>query len=154
MYPLTLALHSLLRWVVLIAGIVAFARAVAGMRGRREWTPADSRAGQVFVGVLDLQFLLGIILYLFLSPITRVAFGDFGAAMANSVLRFWAVEHVFGMVAALALAHIGRTRVRKTSDAARRHKLAAIFFGLALAAMLATIPWPGTPSERPLLRGF
>jgi hypothetical protein len=154
MYPLTLALHSLLRWVVLVAGIVAFGRAVAGMRGRRPWTSVDVRAGQVFVGVLDLQFLLGLALYFFLSPITRVAFGDFGAAMGNSMLRFWAVEHILGMVVAVALAHIGRTRVRKASDAARRHKLAAIFFGLALVAMLATIPWPGMPAERPLLRGF
>jgi hypothetical protein len=36
----------------------------------------------------------------------------------------------------------------------RRHKLAAIFFGLALVAILATIPWPGMPAGRPLFRGF
>jgi hypothetical protein len=154
MYVVTLALHSLLRWVVLAAGIVAFVRAVAGMRGRRAWTPADNRAGQVFVGMLDLQLLLGILLYLFLSPITSVAFRDFGAAMSNSGLRYWAVEHLAGMVISVALAHVGRARVQKAIEPARRHKLAAIFFGLALAVMLASIPWPGTASSRPLFRGF
>ena len=35
--------------------------------------------------------LLGLILYFALSPITRAALQDFGAAMASSGLRFWAV---------------------------------------------------------------
>ena len=154
MYPLMLVVHSLLRWVVLGAGVVAFGRALAGMRARRAWTAGDDRAGQVFVGTLDLQLLIGLVLYFGLSPITRAAMQDFGAAMGNSMLRFWAVEHILGMVIAVALAHVGRVRVRKTTDPVRRHKLAAIFFGLALIAILATIPWPGMPAGRPLFRGF
>jgi hypothetical protein len=154
MYPLMLVVHSLLRWVVLAAGLVAFGRALAGMRARRPWTAGDDRAGQVFVGTLDLQLLIGLVLYFGLSPITRAAMQDFGAAMGNSMLRFWAVEHILGMVIAVALAHVGRMRVRKTTDPVRRHKLAAIFFGLALIAILATIPWPGMPAGRPLFRGF
>ena len=102
------------------------------------------------VGTLDLRFLIGLVLYFGLSPITRAAFQDFGGAMGNSMLRFWAVEHILGMVIAVALAHVGRVRVRKTTDAVRRHKVAAIFFGLALVAILATIPWPGMPAGRPL----
>lgn len=154
MYPLMLVVHSLLRWVVLAAGLVAFGRALAAMRGRRAWTAGDDRASQVFVGTLDLQLLIGLVLYFGLSPITRTAMQDFGAAMGNSMLRFWAVEHILGMVIAVALAHVGRVRVRKTTDPVRRHKLAAIFFGLALIAILATIPWPGMPAGRPLFRGF
>ena len=154
MYPLMLVVHSLLRWVVLAAGLVAFGRALAGMRARRAWTAGDDRAGQVFVGTLDLQLLIGLLLYFGLSPITRAAMQDFGAAMGNSMLRFWAVEHILGMVIAVALAHVGRVRVRKTTDPLRRHKLAAIFFGLALIAIFATIPWPGMPAGRPLFRGF
>jgi hypothetical protein len=154
MYPLMLVVHSLLRWVVLAAGLVAFGRALAGMRGRRAWTAGDDRAGQLFVGTLDLQFLIGIALYLVFSPITRAAFQDFGGAMGSPILRFWAVEHLFGMVIAVVLAHVGRVRVRKTTDPVRRHKLTAIFFGLALVAIFATIPWPGMPAGRPLFRGF
>jgi hypothetical protein len=146
-----LTLHSWLRWLVLLTGVVAFVRAAAGASDRKPWKPSDDRAGFWFVTALDAQFLLGLILYAFLSPITRAAFGDFGAAMKNSGLRFWAVEHVFGMLIGVALAHIGRVRARKT-DSLRRHKVAAIFFGLALAVILASIPWPGTPNGRPLLR--
>jgi hypothetical protein len=71
--------------------------------------------------------------------------------MKSSGLRFWAVEHVLGMVIGLVLVHVGRVRIRRV-DSLRRHRTAAIFFGLALLVMLASIPWPGTPTGRPLLR--
>lgn len=152
MYALTLALHSLLRWVVLAFGVLAVGRALMGVRGRRPWEPGDDRAGRWFILVLDVQMLLGLVLYLGLSPMTTLAFQDFGAAMGNAVLRFWAVEHLTGMLAALALAHVGRVRIRRNPDAVGRQRTAAIFFGLALVAVLVTIPWPGLPAARPLLR--
>jgi hypothetical protein len=52
----------------------------------------------------------------------------------------------------MVLAHVGRARVRRVSGDARKHKVAAIFFTLALLTILATIPWPGTVAGRPLLR--
>jgi len=148
-YLTTLTLHSWIRWVVILIGLLAFARAVRG-RGRA-WTAADDRVGFWFVMLLDLQVLIGLVLYVWLSPTTHEAFRDVGVAMKSSGLRFWAVEHGFGMLVGLALAHVGRVRIRK-ADASRRHKLAAIFFGLALVAILASIPWPGMPNGRPLLR--
>jgi hypothetical protein len=152
MYLLILALHSLLRWVVLAIGLVAVGRALAGTRAGGAWTRADDAAGRWFAIALDVQVLLGLALYLWLSPMTQIAFADFGAAMGNSGLRFWAVEHLFGMVVAVALAHIGRVRLRRAPDGPRRHRTAAIFFGLALVAIVATIPWPGMPAARPLFR--
>jgi hypothetical protein len=151
LYAVVLLVHSYLRWAVILAGLLAVGRAVSGASGRKPWTPADDRAGFWFVTALDLQMLLGILLYGFLSPFTRQAFGDFGGAMRDSVQRFWAVEHLAGMLIGLALVHVGRVRTRKT-DSLRRHKVAAIFFGLALAVILLSIPWPGTPAGRPLLR--
>jgi hypothetical protein len=150
MYPILLAVHSLLRWAVLAAGGAAVLRALGG---KRTWSAADDRAGLWFVVAMDLQFLLGLLLYAGVSPITRVAFADFGGAMANSMLRYWAVEHLFGMLIAIALVHIGRVRIRK-ADAARRRRLALIFYGLALVIILASIPWPGTSAARPLFRPF
>jgi hypothetical protein len=151
MYGTVLIIHSLLRWAVLLTGVFAAARGISGWRSRRPWTLPDERAGFWFLMTLDLQFLLGLLLYGVLSPITWAAFQDFGGAMRDSVARFWAVEHAFGMIAAIALAHIGRSRVHKTGNDGKRHKLAAIFFTLALILILASIPWPGLKHGRPLL---
>jgi hypothetical protein len=151
LYAVVLTVHSWLRWAVLLIGLIAFVRAAAGASRGSAWTAADDRTGFWFVTVLDLQMLLGLVLYVFLSPFTHAAFADFGAAMKNSGLRFWAVEHITGMIIGLVLVHVGRVRARKT-DSVRRHRVVAICFGLALVAIAVSIPWPGTPAGRPLLR--
>ena len=141
MYGIVLIVHSWLRWAVLAAGIAAVAR--GGAR--------DSSTGRWFTILLDVQMLIGLLLYFVLSPFTTAALGDFGGAMKNPQLRFFAVEHAFGMVIALALAHIGTAKIKKAA-AERRPKLAMIFYGLALVAILVSIPWPGMPAGRPLFR--
>jgi len=141
MYGITLLLHSWLRWLALIVGVAAVGNGFAGWFGRREWSAAGERWGRLFTLVLDIQLLLGLVLY-FVSPLVQTARGDFGAAMGDPALRFWSVEHVAMMVVALAVAHIGRAAIRKAPDAATKHRRAALLFGLALVIILAAIPWP------------
>jgi hypothetical protein len=149
MYSAALFIHSWIRWAVVLGGFYAVVRAALGTSRRSPWTPADDRAGFWFVTALNLQMIVGLILYFLLSPLTAAALHNFGGAMKDPILRFWAVEHVVGMIIGLALAHIGRARARKT-DSLRRHRVAAIFFGLALVVILASIPWPGSSHGRPL----
>jgi hypothetical protein len=151
-YGLALTLHSWIRWLVVITAALALLRAYAGWLGRRPWTPADDKAGRWFTIGMDVQLLLGLLLYVALSPFTTQALRDFGAAMREAPLRFWAVEHVFMMVVALALVHVGRVRVRRAATPVAKHRAAAIFFTLSLLAVLAGIPWPGSTNGRPLFR--
>ena len=141
MYGIALLVHSWLRWAVLAAGLVAVARGGSG----------NESAGRWFTRALDLQFTIGLLLYFVLSPVTGAALEDFGGAMKVQQLRFFAVEHVFGMLIGTALAHIGQGKVRK-APTHRKARTAAIFYGLALVAILASIPWPGLPAGRPLFR--
>jgi hypothetical protein len=141
LYSTFLIVHSWLRWLVLAAGFAAVARGGSG----------NGSAGRMFVILLDLQMLVGLLLYFWLSPLTVAALQDFGGAMRSPMLRYFAIEHVVGMIIAIALAHIGRARVRKAPEH-RRARTAAIFYGLALAAILISIPWPGLPVGRPLFR--
>ena len=69
MYPSALWLHSWLRWAVLLTGLVAWLRAVSGKTARRPWTPQDELWGLLLTTSVDLQFLVGLVLYV-LSPIT------------------------------------------------------------------------------------
>lgn len=150
MYLPVLVLHSLLRWLVLLAGLLALIRALTGIFGPRPWTPTDDRASRLFAITLDVQVVIGLVLYGVLSPITRGAFENLGAAMGNSTLRFWAVEHVLLMLIALALVHVGRARARRARHDSVRHRQAAIFFGIALVLVIVAIPWPWMPEARPL----
>jgi heme A synthase len=145
MYSAILLLHSVLRWAVIAAGLLAVVTAWRRASGGR---PASS--GLVFTILFDIQFLAGLALYFLLSPITRAALHDFGAAMSNDIQRFWAVEHPFGMIAALALAHIARAKLRNAGDV-RQYRRAATYFTLAVAIIILTTPWPFLPYGRPLL---
>jgi hypothetical protein len=154
MYSAFLGVHSYLRWVVIIAGLLVIARAIMGIAGRRVWSPGDTTGVKVFSIALDVQFLIGLLLYVWLSPFIRDAWADIGATMRNAPLRFFAVEHLIGMLIGLALAHVGKSKIAKAADAAQKHKLALIFFSLAMVVIMLSIPWPGMPGGRPLLRGF
>ena len=147
MLALALSVHSMLRWVVLIFGLLAVIRAWQGRLSRRPWTPADRKAGLAFSLALDVQFLIGLTLF-FTSPITRMGMQAPGAMMQSSVARFFTVEHPFIMLIAIGVLHMGRSRLRKSSTDAARHRTASIFFTVALLLLLAGIPWPFLPYGR------
>jgi len=152
MYSSALWLHSWLRWAVLVTGLVAWLRAVSGKTARRPWTPQDELWGLLLTISVDLQFVVGLVLYVFLSPITRLGLRNFGAAMQINVARFFTIEHLIGMIVGIALVHIARVKIRKAADPDRKHRLALVFYGIALVVMIISIPWPGLPVARPLFR--
>ena len=76
-----------------------------------------------------------------MSPLIRQGWGDFGAAMRDPALRKFVVEHPIMMIAFVALTHIGAGRVRKATSDSGRYQTATIFWGIALAIVLAFIPW-------------
>lgn len=139
-YRYAIFLHNLNRWLVLIFLLLALLRALPGWLGHRVWRPGDDQVGKRLTLVADLQLLLGLVLA-GVSPTVRTAMGDMAAAMKDSSLRFWAVEHSALMLLAVVLIHIGRARSRRTAPDVVKHRRAAVYFGLALAAILAGMPW-------------
>lgn len=155
LYILFLSLHNVTRWLVVILAVWAIARALRGWLTKREWTRLDDRAGVMLTGILDLQLLLGLILYFLFSPATPLVFANFSGAMASPAVRFFGVEHVLWMVLAVVIAHVGRVLARKAASGPARQRAAALSFSLAFLVMLAAIPWPFLGSyARPWLRLF
>ncbi len=149
MYPVLLAIHNIVRWVVLILGIIVVVRGLLGWFGKREWSTLDRKLGVYFTSSIDVQLLVGLILYVFLSPLTTSAFRDFGAVMSNDGLRFFAVEHAVIMLLAVVFAHLGGVYSKRASASKDKYKMAAIWYGLALIAVLLGMPW-----MRPFLPGL
>jgi hypothetical protein len=150
MYTFILALHSWIRWFAVITGLLATA---AAWSGRSSTGGADTdRWGRFFIIALDVQLLLGLLLYFALSPNTTAMFNDFGAAMRDPAARFWAVEHEVMMLLAVIVAHAGKVLARKATHPGAKQMRLAIAYTIATLAMLGAIPWPGMTSGRPLFR--
>ena len=149
MYPYVLGLHNIVRWLVLGAGILAVTLVWRGWLGRRQWTPAEARATRAFVGLLDLQFLVGLSLFAVFSPLTREAFRDVGAAMRDAPVRYFLIEHPLIMLIAIGAAHFGAVQVRRATTDTERFQRASIWLGLSVAALAGFVPW-----ARPLVPSF
>lgn len=133
--------HSFLRWAILLAGLWAVIRSLKGVTGKTPFTAADSKAGLFFMIFCDLQLVVGLILF-FMSPLSQAGISNMGGAMKDPVLRFFTVEHETMAIIAIALVHIGKSKIKKAATDAQKHKLGLIFFGLAFVVILALIPWP------------
>jgi fucose permease len=146
MYSTVLFVHSWIRWIALVAAVGTIFAAI------RRRDAATERWALIAMSALDLQMLLGLLLYLGVSPNMQEILAHFGGAMKDPTARFWAVEHTTSMFGAVIAAHVGRVLARKarTADAKRSRLLAA--FAVSTVLMILGMPWPGRPGGRPLFR--
>lgn len=141
MYTGFLHLHDGLRWLILLAFIITLIKYVAGWLGEQPWKKVDNMLGVILTALMDLQLIAGVVLYFFLSPITKLAMSDFRGAMKDPDLRFYAVEHLAMMLIAVVLVHIGRAKSKKVVFNKDKFKTGAIYFLIAFAVILLAIPW-------------
>lgn len=140
MASVILVVHSYVRWLVLLAGLFALVRAISGVASARPYAGIDKRSALLFTIAMDTQFLIGLALY-GMSPITRGAMQNMGAAMADAHTRFFVAEHPVFMVLALALAHVGSVLTKRAELDRAKFVRSAVCFAAATGFVLAGIPW-------------
>jgi len=132
--------HNILRWAVLLFGLYTITKSARGLMNKQDYTPNHNMAATLFVASVHLQILLGILLYVGRELAANLP--KIGEIMGNTTLRFWTVEHAVGMILAAVIIQIGRTKSKKATETAKKHKTALIFFTIGLLIILAMIPWP------------
>jgi hypothetical protein len=148
MYEFTLILHNLMRWVVVALALFALVRIYLGLFGKKDWSETDRRALSFYSISLDIQLLIGLLLYFVVSPLMANIRTDFGMAMSDSNLRFFAVEHTVLMLVAVALGHVAVIMARRAGSSPSKFRQGAIWLTLSVLAVLVAIPW----AQRPLVR--
>lgn len=150
MYLTVLTLHSWNRWIVLALGIAASINAFQHTPPVIDGRPRGSRWDTFFQLAVDVQVLIGLLLYFGLSPYSTEAMSNLGAAMKSSTLRFWGVEHEVLAFASVILVRLGRILAvhGKTPEARRNRRW--ICFVAALVLMVAA----AFLQRRPWLRGW
>jgi hypothetical protein len=136
-----LHLHNLMRWVVLLFALLTIFKGFSGMNSGKEMTGKDTRIALFLLISVDIQLLLGIALYIQRGWFARLSEGG-GEVMKNAAQRFWAVEHLTGMLIAIILIHIGYSSTKKNIPGKQKFKRLFWFTLVALLLILVTIPWP------------
>ncbi len=141
LHTILVDLHSINRWIVLLFGLITLVSAGRGWLAKHTWQQSDQRYPKLFIIFLDIQLLLGLLLYFVFSPITT---NGFEYVFGNPASRFFLLEHSIMMLLAVIIAHIGTSRVRK-AKAENKFKRAFVFYGFSLLLILVSIPWPFMP---------
>jgi hypothetical protein len=91
-----------------------------------------------FTIIVDVQVLLGLIIWLF-GPLGLQTLSQ---SMGDAALRFIVLEHPILMLIALAFAHIGRARSKKASDDTAKHRISFVFYLLSFVfiALIFLLP--------------
>jgi hypothetical protein len=151
-YTLLRLVHGYWRWAVLATAIVVLARIVKGFVTRSAYTPADAQSAHTFANVLDLQVLIGLILYFGFSPFWPATYRTFSETMSGDVARFFGVEHGTAMLLAAATARIGQVRAKRRIGSRNGHTVMLVTMLIFFAVALWAIPWPWRGVGRPLFR--
>ena len=141
LYSAMLHAHSVGRWIVLI--LLLFAIMNSLLAGNRPYIRSDNRLGLLLTIFSDLMLLLGVYLY-FAGTLGYEAIKAKGmsAVMKDPYSRFFAAEHLIGMLIAIILIHIGKAQGKRPIGDKAKHRRTMIFYLVALLIILASIPWP------------
>lgn len=117
--------HSIWRWVVLVAAVVAIVGAFMGRSGNApSWS---GKSGRFYSIALDLQVLIGLIIW--------VGYSGWGMG------AFFGYIHPIVMLVALSIAHMGRGKEKKALAAGKTEGVALWSYVASLALILGFIPW-------------
>ncbi|MCB0086266.1 MAG: hypothetical protein KDE47_35235, partial [Caldilineaceae bacterium] len=109
--------HSGWRYIVILVVVVAIIKMLIGWFGKQSWWRFDQILGVATPIVIDIQWLLGIVLWL-MGP--AAWFHNRGS------VTVW--EHMVTMTLALAAGHIGWSRAKRATTDQGKFQNAAIGF--------------------------
>ena len=116
-------LHSGVRWLVVVAGLVALGRFAVGMFASQAYDKFGRVSMSAFSGLLGIQFLIGLVLLLWK-----------GFALSNASYWGIALGHAIVMIAAIGVAGATSGRVKRAETDAQKWRIGTI--GLLIVAVL------------------
>jgi hypothetical protein len=130
--------HSLLRYFVLLALVIVIVNSLLGMVNKKPFGKWDNKFSLYLLIFTHMQLLIGLFLYFInLSQDRLVQFN--GETMKNDGIRYWTVEHIFGMIVAGVIITIARVSSKKLADDTAKHKKLFTLNVVALIIIVVTI---------------
>jgi len=133
-------LHSFLPYLLLTVLVLALVKSFIAYRTNQVHTDAHRKNGLIVLILAHIQLLIGMVLY-FISPKSVTALSDMGAAMKDSTLRLYALEHPLMMIIAIVFITMAYSKSKKEIADSLKHKVKSVYYLIALVLILSRIPW-------------
>ena len=133
-------LHSFLPYLLLTVLVLALVKSFIAYRTNQVHTDAHRKNGLIVLILAHIQLLIGMALY-FISPKSVTALSDMGAAMKDSTLRLYALEHPLMMIIAIVFITMAYSKSKKEIADSLKHKVKSVYYLIALVLILIRIPW-------------
>jgi uncharacterized membrane protein len=139
MYPFFLALHSLIRTLLLVGMLTVLILSVQGWLQGRAYQRFDRILLAITNGITHTQLLIGFALYFGISPVTTYFMKNGSEGMDQTF--FFGVYHIAMMTLAAVVLTLGGSFAKRASDSTKKFKTIALTYGISLGMILAAIPW-------------
>ncbi len=154
MYHYFLLLHSWWRWLVLFMLLYAVIHSITAFRRDKPFVRNDDMLCYAVPIVLYIQLFTGLALY-FTSPLTNYFLSHFKIAVHERELRFFGMEHLTVMTAAVIVVSIGSATARRNADHKEKFRMMYSWYTAGLILILTSVPWSFSPLvSRPSFRPF
>jgi hypothetical protein len=119
-----LMIHSIVRWLLVLVTVITLVKFAIGWLQKSSFTSLDARLFDAFLGLITLQWVLGLILLI-----------------GMEMVRF-RLEHAFMMTVAVGVAHMGN-RWRKAEEAIKFRNFTIILLVVMLLVFVGVMVIPG-----------
>ena len=130
-------LHSFLPYLLLTVLVLALVKSFIAYRTNQVHTDAHRKNGLIVLILAHIQLLIGLALY-FISPKSTTALSDMGAAMKDSTLRLYALEHPLMMIIAIVFITMAYSKSKKEIADSLKHKVKSAYYLIAWVLILST----------------
>jgi len=127
MYSSFVTIHSYVRYALLVMFAVSILNALYKDFAKKPFAKIDGTVNRIALSLLHLQALIGFIIY-FQSPKVSFAAGF----MKKDIFRYYTVEHISLMLAAVIIATIGIAKAKR-KPVGKQHRTVWIFELISIA---------------------
>ena len=132
--------HSSWALITLVLILIAIVFSIFGLSTKKEFGIMARKFSLYAMIATHIQIILGIISYI-ISDKTQHTMKNMGAAMKDSTLRLYAVEHPLMMIIAAVLLTVGYSKAKKLDDSTAKFKKILVFYSIGFILILSRIPW-------------
>ena len=131
-------IHNYMRYAVLAIVAISIINALVKDFSKKPYSKTDGIINRIAVSSLHVQLLIGLVLYVnFIKAAVQVEH-----FMKDARLRYYSVEHITIMLAAVVIATIGSAKAKRAAEG-KQHKTIWVFELVAvilIAVGLLTMP--------------